>query len=292
MKNLLASRRQSAACNIASFVLLDQPHFSDAYPSDDGLHFEDSPPDGSTTVSAASSSHAESKSDHTLLYVVALISALRSLATLENALFSSVQPNRGILHREICVNLRDVAQLIALSPSPRLVVSIIDIERLLAVSTHLIAIVASDVCSPDETLLYEAVTFLYGSLFSSCAFTSGLVQVFDDDKFEKSWLRCFFGGGSMDFSILSDLRHRPGVMAIADQVRKSSLDINVAPTCIFGKMDIGIAVVTFLDAWRISQGIVQLGLADFENIRLHFEPINRACLNLAKLCTYECGREV
>jgi hypothetical protein len=47
-----------------------------------------------------------------------------------------------------------------------------------------------------------------------------------------------------------------------------------------------------LDSWQTSQIILRLQLGDIEHIRHHSETVSRVCLDLAKLCSYDCGREV
>jgi hypothetical protein len=228
-----------------------------------------------------------------VLYHLALRNAQDSVRHLQDGL--SLSKNRtelSLAYRELAIHLRDVGHLLALSAEPAVSSSILDIPQLLTLSTHMLAICETgsfDILAED---VLESVTQVSGALFSSYCGIEEMMCAFEDTGLEQAWFSCLLGDGLPEHKWMTELRRRPGPLSLAEEVQKSSLDIEISPLVVPSKLDIAIATATLLDGWRTSQIILQLQLGDMEHIRRHFEIVSRACLQLAKLCTYDSGREV
>jgi len=106
------------------------------------------------------------------------------------------------------------------------------------------------------------------------------------------WFRCLLGDVRPEHELITPLRRMPGILSLAEEIQKMSLDIDISPLFALSKIDIGLVTATLLDCWRASQIILRLQLGNMEQIRRHLEVISHACINLAKLCAYDGGREV
>jgi hypothetical protein len=226
--------------------------------------------------------------------VIALNNAWNSLRQLQLILSTSSMniADQSIIYQELAIHIKDIGSLLALSSDPALSYSLVDVGYLLTLVTHLLA--ARKIESWDfmtEGLAFSAI-HLCGGLFASRRGILELTRAFEDVRLEQAWLKCLFGGISAEHSFISEIRQGPGALALAESVKDWALDADTSPLVHVTMPGIGVATTTLLDAYRISQVIVQLQLGDMEQVRRHSDTLRRACLDLAKLCTYESGREV
>lgn len=207
-------------------------------------------------------------------------------------LVSSADRSVSILYREIVEQVKDIAQLLAVAPASKKSYLMIDIKFYINLTVHLLALSNADKTLMEINVILEAVNCLYGAVFLSSHGKRALAQAFEDPELEELWLKCFFDYVHSEFNLVGKLRDAWGVLATADCTRQYSCSFKTSQSLVQPKLNLGLAIATFLEAWRSSQDVLKLDLRDFEQIRRNSELIYRAFLNLAKICNYECGREV
>lgn len=227
------------------------------------------------------------------LHCIALRNAMMLLQQLESDLISSMDlAEHDLIYREISIRLRDIGFLLVTCVEPTIIYAFLDVPRLLVFCIHLIAICGTNSFSIVTEDILESVTYIFGALVSSHVGVREVASAFENISLEQAWFNGLLGEASIDHSIIKELRHRPGVLALAEEIQKSSKNIAISPPFTLSKLDIGIATATLLDGWRISQVILQLQLGDTEHVRRHLETVSQSCLSLAQMCAYDCGREV
>jgi hypothetical protein len=211
----------------------------------------------------------------------------RDLAT------SSHSPvTQSVVYNDLAIALQDLGSLLAISLEPSISYSIVDVPSLLALSVNLLTMCeAGSVRMAVQTAL-GAVTNFCGGLFSSHCGIQQFASAFEDTKLEKIWTKCLFGAALSDYTAIPEIRQGPGLLSWAEEVQKNSREISISTGLILSKLNIGVATITLLDSWRISLIILKLPLADIEQVRRQSDIVSRACLDLAKICAYEAGREV
>ena len=228
-----------------------------------------------------------------LLHGIALRNSDASLTELQRKLFVISNPAElSLVRREIAVRIRDIGILLALPQRPTTSYSLVDVSRLLRLLTHMLSAADDDPSSHISEAVHEAALYLYGGLFSSHCGIAEIANALEDVKFEHTWLKCWFGERLSDQSLVSEIRKAPGVLSIAEEIQKCASEFSLSPSFHIPIKSIGAATTSLIDCWRTAQVILQLHLGDMDQVRRHSDVIRRACLELAKLCTYECGREV
>ena len=237
---------------------------------------------------------APSTSADSLLHMIALKNAVSSLQqSRHNFLPSSLDlADQSFAYRDFTNLLYDIGSLLAITSDPAASYALVDVRQLLVLSIHILTIceISSHHVAKEDAL--ESLAFLCGALFLSHLGIQEMMSSFDDAELERVWLRCLLGDVPPEHDLITELRRMPGVLSLAEEIQKMSLDIDTSPSLPLSKLDIGILTATLLDSWRASQRIVRLQLGDMEQIRRHSEAISHACLDLAKLCAFDSGREV
>ena len=229
--------------------------------------------------------------NHTsFLHGIALRNVNSSLTELQRKLFVISNPTElSLLYRELAIHVQDIGILLALSPQT---ITLVDVSRLTRLLTHILS--ASSLV-PNSTVgeaVQESAFYLYGGLFASHRGIVETANAMEDANFEKVWLKCWFGESLNEQSLISEIRSAPGVLSLAEEVQRCSRDVSLSPFVNLPIKSIGTAIASLLDCWRTSQILLRLHLGDMEQVRRQSDIISRCCLELAKLCTYECGREV
>jgi hypothetical protein len=238
--------------------------------------------------------HPLCQTSDTAVHSVALKNAWDSLQQLQVILLSTSTSTaeQSVAYRELSILITEIGSLLALSSDPTITYSLINIRNLLALVIYMFtACKAKSWDTTAETAVISAL-HLCGGLFSSRRGILELTRAFEDVRLEQAWLKCFLGDIMEEHSFIVEIRHGPGVLNMAEAVQGYALDIDISPSLHITRPGIGVATATLLDAYRISQVILQLQLGDMEQVRRHSDTLRRACLDLAKLCTYESGREV
>ena len=227
------------------------------------------------------------------LHIVALENAVSSLQDLQRQLSSPSGDyvKQYVLLRDLESQIFEVASLIALSPVPALSFAIVDTTRLLATAIHLAAIEDTGSVNLVHDNIMRMVTHLLGALASSYPGLRELMIAFEDTEVEHAWLACFLGQLA-DPSFIAELRRAPGVMSLVEEARVASKDEHVQPNFSLSRRDLGIVGSSLIDCWRVCEVILQRRLWNFDEIRRHSDEIHHASIQLAKSCSYECGREV
>ena len=227
------------------------------------------------------------------LHAISLSSALRKLSQLRLLISRFPQAlDNAYLYRELTIQLQDVGYLLAISGSQDIAYAMVDVSQLLVLSIHILATCQAELSKTMTPDILQSVACLCGALFSSHRGVLEMASAFEDRKLEQAWFRCLLGECDAEYQLIMELRRRPGVWSIAEEVQKASSDIDVSPPVSLSKTDLAMATITLLDAWRTSETILQMEFGDLEHIRRHSDMISKTCLDLAKLCTYDCGREV
>ena len=228
------------------------------------------------------------------LYIVSLRNAVDDLHELQRLMFlqSMHTVDRTPLYKELTFLIQDIAFLLAISTDPCISYSIVDVPQLLVLSVHILATCQADMPKIMTSSILKAITSLCGALFSSHRGILDTSSAFEDRRLERAWFNCLLGELLAEHRLISELRRSPGVWSLAEEIQKCSRDVDISTPLALSKTDLGIATATLLDAMRTSQIILQLQLTDMEHIRRHSDIISQTCLDLAKLCIYDCGREV
>jgi hypothetical protein len=237
---------------------------------------------------------APSTSADSLLHIIALKNAVSLLQqSRHNFLRSSLDlADQSFAYRDFTNLLYDIGNLLAITSDPAASYALVDVRQLLLLSIHILTICEIDSHHVAEEDTLESLTFLCGALFLSHIGIQEMMSSFDDAELERVWLRCLLGDVPPEHDLITELRRMPGVLSLAEEIQKMSLDIDTSPSIALSKLDIGILTATLLDSWRASQSILRLQLGDMKQICRHSEAISHACLDLAKLCAYDSGREV
>lgn len=235
-----------------------------------------------------------STSADSLLQIIALKNAVSSLQQSQrNFWYSSLDfADQSFTYQDLTNLLQDIGNLLAISSNPVASYALVDVRQLLILSIQILTISETDSHDVAEEDALESLTLLCGALFLSHLGIQEMMSAFDDVELEQMWLRCLFGDVPAEHDLIAELRRMPGVLSHAEEIQKMSLDIDISPSFALSKLDIGIVTATLLDSWRASQIILQLQLGDMEQIHRHSEVISHVCLDLAKLCAYDSGREV
>jgi len=195
--------------------------------------------------------------------------------------------------RELIGQFKDLAHLLALSPAPQLSFRTIDVNFYCLLSIHLISV--CDVGKADSSLMNESLAALlsfYGSFILSRNGIIALATAFEDSTLEEMWVKTFIGNEHENFVLSRELRRSQGVYGLADLARQSAFNFDMMPQFRSSKLNLALSLTMFHEVWRISRAIVRVDLRDLEQIRRNSDAVVNACLELAKLCAYECGREV
>ena len=228
----------------------------------------------------------------TSLHNVALRNVFISLQHINHFLTSGGNPslpNTTLIYRDLLVYLRDAGDLLATSSEPTISVSLVDAPFVLFLSIHLLATCETGIFELDEEDVMESITHLFGGFLSSYCGRQELAYAFDELRLERAWLGCLFND---DISFVTELRSRAGVLSLVEEIQRASRDMDHYPSVILSRLDVGIALTSFLDGWRNCQVILQLQMTSIDQIRRHSDIITSTCLDLAQLCAYDCGREV
>jgi hypothetical protein len=210
-----------------------------------------------------------------------------------NLASSSLSPfTQSIVYNDIAVALQDLGSLLAVSLEPSVSCSFLDVPSLLALSVNLLTICEAKLVRTAMQTALGAVTNFCGGLFSSHFGIQRFASAFEDTKLEKIWTKCLFGEVLSEYTAIPEIRQGPGLLSWVEEVQKNSREITVSPELNLSKSNIGVATISLLDSWRISLVILKLPLSDIEQVRRQSDIVSRACLDLAKICTYEAGREV
>lgn len=224
------------------------------------------------------------------LHGLALRNLNNSLTELQRKLFVISNPTElSLLYRELAIHVQDIGILLALSPQT---ITLVDVSRLTRLLTHMLSATSLVPDSIVSAAVQESALYLYGGLFTSHRGIVETANALEDANFEKMWLKCWFGESLTEHSLISELRRAPGVLSLAEEIQRCSRDFSLSAPVNLPLTSIGIAITSLLDCWRTSQILLQLHLGDMEQVRRQSDVISRCCLELAKLCTYECGREV
>jgi len=229
------------------------------------------------------------------LHNIALRNSLSSLRRVHELLSSgsfTTLAEQSLLYRDLTTCLRDVGNLLASSGDPTISLGLIDFTFHLFLSIHLLATCTTGLLDLAEEEVLESVTHLCGGFLSSYCGIQELARVFEDLRLERAWLGCLFGDFLHEINFVAELRRRAGVLSWAEEIQRASHNIDFFPSVVLSRLDIGIATTSLLDSWRTCQIILQLQLTNIEQIRRHSDIITNTCLDLAKLCAYDCGREV
>lgn len=224
------------------------------------------------------------------LHGIALRNLNSSLTELQANLFIISNPTElSLLYRELAIHLQDVGILLALSPQT---IALVDVSRLTRLLTHMLSATSLVPNSIVSEAVQQSALYLYGGLFASHRGIVETINALEDADFEKVWLKCLFGESLDEHSLVSDIRRAPGVLSLAEEIQRCSRYFSLSPPVNLPLICIGTTITSLLDCWRTSQILLQLRLGDMEQVRRQSDIISRCCLELAKLCTYECGREV
>jgi hypothetical protein len=199
---------------------------------------------------------------------------------------------QSLLYRDLTTNLREVGNLLAISREPTTSIGLVDVTVLLFLSIHLVATCTTGLLDLAEEEVLESVTHLCGGFLSSYCGIQELAHAFEDLRLERAWLGCLFSDFLHEINFVTELRRRAGVLSWAEEIQRASHNIDFFPSVVLSRLDIGIATASLLDSWRTCQIILHLQLTNIEQIRRHSDIITNTCLDLAKLCAYDCGREV
>ena len=200
--------------------------------------------------------------------------------------------DQSLVYRALTIQLLDISHLIAISAEPGVTYALIDVHELLLVAAHMLATYEFGFCDGVVQEFLESVSSLCGALFLSHRGISEIVSAFEDKGLERAWFACCFGNAQNDPELITQLRRRPGVLSIAEEIHKTSRHFEISPSIGLSKVDIGIATAILVDSWRTSHTLIRLELEDLEQMRRHSELVSHTCIELAKICAYECGREV
>jgi hypothetical protein len=205
----------------------------------------------------------------------------------------SQSPKRqSIAYSELAMLLQDLGGLLAIAPEPSVSCSVVAIPPLLAMSINMLAMCDTGLIDIAIERVLQSVTHFCGGLFSFHCGVQQFAAALEDTQLELAWSKCFLGGLTSQHAVIPNIRRGPGVLSWAEEVQKCSRDINVSLPVYATRIDIGVATIALLDSWRISHIILKLHLGEIEQVRRQSDTISRACLDLAKLCTFETGREV
>lgn len=228
-----------------------------------------------------------------LIQCIALKNSYDSLKELQQKLFVISNPSElSLIYRELAVYIQDIGSLLALSHQPTISYSLIDVSRVIRLLTHILSATDLDGDSHISEVVNEAALYFYGGLFASHRGIVETANTMEDAKFEQIWLKSSFGEHLNDLSLISEIRKAPGVLSITEEIRRCSRHFSLSSTIKVSTVSLAAAAALLIDCWRSSQIILQLHLGDMEQVRRHSDVISHSCLRLAKLCTYECGREV
>jgi len=229
-----------------------------------------------------------------VLHIVALKNAVSLLQQSQrNFLSSSLDfADQALAYRDFTNLLQDIGNLLAISPNPAASYALVNVRQLLVLSTHILTICEAGFHGIAEDDVLESLTLLCGVLFLSNRGIQEMMSVFEDRELERVWFRCLLGDDRPEHELIAPLRRMPGILSLAEEIQKISLDIDISPSFALSKLDIGLVTASLLDSWRASQIILRLQLVNMEQIRRHSEVMSHACLNLANLCAYDSGREV
>jgi len=212
------------------------------------------------------------------------------LKELQGNLFIISNPTElSLLYRELAIHVQDVGILLALSPQT---IAMVDVSLLTRLLTHMLSATSLVPNSIVSEAVQQSALYFYGGLFASHRGIVETTNALEDADFEKVWLKCWFGEGLNEHSLVGDIRRAPGVLSLAEEIQRCSRNFSLSPPVNLPLTCIGTAITSLLDCWRTSQILLQLHLGDMEQVRRQSDIISRGCLELAKLCTYECGREV
>lgn len=251
-------------------------------------------PDQETHFASSSKDEATmfpSQSPNDFLHIIALRNAICLLKRSQEDLSSS-SIDHSFVYRELTTQLQDIGNLLAICSEPAISYSIADVSQLLLLSIHMLAIRESGLLNIAEEDILPSLTHLCGALFSSHRGIQEMMSAFEDIRLEKAWWCCLLGDALVEHDLIAQLRCSSGVLSLAEEIQKASFDMDIFPSLTLSKLEIGVITATLLDSWRTSQIILQLQLGDMENIRHHSETVSNACIDLAKLCAYDSGREV
>jgi hypothetical protein len=228
------------------------------------------------------------------MHGVALKTACDSLDELQVILLSTSTSTaeQSVAYRELSILITEIGSLLALSSDPAITYSLVNIRNLLALVIYMFAACKAKSWDTAAEIVVRSALHLCGGLFSSRRGVLELTRAFEDVRLEQAWSKCFLGDILEEHSFIYEIRRGPGVFSMAEAVQGCALDLDISPILHITRPGIGVATSTLLDAYRISQVILQLQLGDMEQVRRHSDTLRRACLDLAKLCTYESGREV
>lgn len=229
-----------------------------------------------------------------LLPSVAMRSLNDALSKLQRKLFViSESAELSLIYREMAFHVQDIGILLALSHRHNSSASLVYVSRILRLLAHMLSNAGVDQSCGLSDAVHESAVYFFGGLFSSHFGIVEAVNAMEDAEFERIWLKCWFRESLNNQELLSsEIRNAPGVLSIAEEVQKCSRNFNISSTVEIPIASIGAATTSLIDCWRTAQEILHLQLGDMEQVRRHSDVISRACLELAKLCTYECGREV
>ena len=231
---------------------------------------------------------------NSILGASALRKALETVNQMELQLISisSRAPDRSIICRELLPVLQDVGIMLALCQESSFNSNLVNTADLLALSTHLLASSESAQVGFGASEVLTATTAVIGGLVSSHHGIKELCLAFEDIWLEKAWFECMLDDTIHDYQLVGELRRRPGVLSLIEEIKSTACEMQITSPLALSKSDLAVITATLLDTWRTSDSILQLQLGDLSHIRRNSDVVSRACLNLARLCAYTCGREV
>jgi hypothetical protein len=194
--------------------------------------------------------------------------------------------------RELVENVKELGQLLALSPMPEQSFCLIDVKFYSILSLHLLSICDSGRSGLEMEEILEVMTCLYGSFFISHSGVVALATAFEDSTLEEMLVSTLVGINGGEFSPSRELRKSQGVYSLASIAHQTCLESSFLPQVACSRLDLACALLMFLDTWRISQNILSLNLRDLDLIRQNSDDITHLCLEMAKICSYNSGREV
>lgn len=227
-----------------------------------------------------------------LFHITALRNAIYMLKQSQSDLSSTSSDDQVLVYRELTILLQDIGDLLAIGPEPAVSYSVVDVSQLLLLSVHMLAILDSGLLNIVEEDILGSLTYLCGAFFSSYCGIQKAMSAFEDIRLEQAWQNYLLGNSPHSHDVIAQLRCAPGVWSLAEEIRKVSLDIDTSPSFALSRSELGVLTAILLDSWRRSQVILQLQLGDMEYIRRHSDVVSQTCLDLAKLCAYDSGREV
>jgi len=284
----------TAASAVASFLLFGPQQRHEPTSRDKGMNQSDSP--------AASESYPilDERSvfniqnmQNAIMGTAALRKAIETVNQMERQLVSvSGRSESSLLWRELLPVLHDVGILLSLCADSAFNCNVVNVSDLLALAVHLFALSDTGLLDIGAADVLTTLTLLIGGIVSSHRGIQELCLSFEDLWLEKMWFEYALGDTIHDYQFVGELRRRPGVLSLTEEVRNNAYEMQISPSLTLSKMELVIITATLLDAWRTADLILQLQLGDLSHIRRNSDTISRACLNLSRLCTYTCGREV